>query len=237
MKRLYRHSVINCKQSFIQYRRRKLLRVERGSELDSDNYSSYTVKFFDGVVKTINPTKVKPYKLENVKAQERDITQGEQSNGKGEAKVNGKAESYKSKKGSSDLEEEESRKDEEEKTRNGNIENSGQNGNLNGEEGETGAGELGQEGVGEQTEKPQVKKDGLAVQAERKDRQAVQAEREDGKVVQAEREDGKVVQTEREDVNVGGECVMSSNQRQEEKERDVSGQSSPLNWYRPSEES
>ncbi|KAK6303902.1 hypothetical protein J4Q44_G00263560 [Coregonus suidteri] len=73
----------------------KVLEVKRDA--------SYTVKFFDGVVKTFKPTKVKPYKLENVKARERDITQTEQSNGKDEAKVNGKAESDKSKKGSSDL--------------------------------------------------------------------------------------------------------------------------------------
>ncbi|CAB1335985.1 unnamed protein product [Coregonus sp. 'balchen'] len=139
----------------------------------------------------------------NVKARERDITQTEQSNGKDEAKVNGKAEKREG-------EEEESRKDEEEKTLNGNVETSGQNGNLNGEEGETGAGERGQEGVGEQTEEPQAKEDG----------QVVQTEREDGQVVQTKREDGQVVQTKRDDVNVGGERVMSRNQKQEEKKED-----------------
>ncbi|XP_071021293.1 PHD finger protein 20b isoform X3 [Oncorhynchus clarkii lewisi] len=100
--------------------------------------ASYTVKFFDGVVKTLKQNKVKPYKKENGKARERDRTQSEQSSGKEE---NGKALSDESKSSSSDLdgesngEEKERREDGEEKTLNGNFETCGQKGSLNGEKG------------------------------------------------------------------------------------------------------
>ncbi|CDQ68232.1 unnamed protein product [Oncorhynchus mykiss] len=100
--------------------------------------ASYTVKFFDGVVKTLKQNKVKPYKKESGKARERDRTQSEQSSGKEE---NGKALSDESKSGSSDLdgesngEEKERREDGEEKTLNGNFETCGQKGSLNREKG------------------------------------------------------------------------------------------------------
>ncbi|XP_014001369.2 PHD finger protein 20b [Salmo salar] len=131
----------------------KVLEVKRDA--------SYTVKFFDGVVKTLKPTKVKPYKKENGKARERDSTQSEQSSGKEE---NGKALSDESKSGSSDLdgEEKERREDGEEKTLNGNFETCGQKGNLNGEEGEKGAG-------GGKREGPQAKENGQVVQTKKED--------------------------------------------------------------------
>ncbi|XP_041702201.2 PHD finger protein 20 isoform X1 [Coregonus clupeaformis] len=180
----------------------KVLEVKRDA--------SYTVKFFDGVVKTLKPTKVKPYKKENGKARERDRTQSEQSGGKDKAKENGKAVSDESKNGSSDLdgerngEEEERREDGEEKTLNGNVETSGQKGNLNGEEGEKGAG-------GGQREEPQAK--------------------ENGQVVQTKREEVNVE---------GERVMRSTQQQGEKKEEGASGQSPQLprgNRYRPSEES
>ncbi|CAB1329683.1 unnamed protein product [Coregonus sp. 'balchen'] len=180
----------------------KVLEVKRDA--------SYTVKFFDGVVKTLKPTKVKPYKKENGKARERDRTQSEQSGGKDKAKENGKAVSDESKNCSSDLdgerngEEEERREDGEEKTLNGNVETSGQKGNLNREEGEKGAG-------GGQREEPQAK--------------------ENGQVVQTKREEVNVE---------GERVMRSTQQQGEKKEEGASGQSPQLprgNRYRPSEES
>ncbi|KAL1021179.1 hypothetical protein UPYG_G00009830 [Umbra pygmaea] len=53
--------------------------------------ASYTVKFFDGVVKTVKPTKIKPYKAENGTARERDRTRSEHNNRKQKSKENGKA--------------------------------------------------------------------------------------------------------------------------------------------------
>ncbi|XP_064779033.1 PHD finger protein 20-like isoform X3 [Oncorhynchus masou masou] len=132
----------------------KVLEVKRDA--------SYTVKFFDGVVKTLKPNKVKPYKKENGKARERDRTQREQSSRKEE---NGKALSDESKSGSSDLdgesngEEKERREDGEEKTLNGNFETCGQKGSLNGEKG-AGGGER---------EEPQTKENGQVVQTKSED--------------------------------------------------------------------
>ncbi|XP_020361937.1 PHD finger protein 20b isoform X3 [Oncorhynchus kisutch] len=128
----------------------KVLEVKRDA--------SYTVKFFDGVVKTLKPNKVKPYKKENGKARERDRTQREQSSGKEE---NGKALSDESKSGSSDLdgEEKERREDGEEKTLNGNFETCGQKGSLNGEKGAGGG----------KREEPQTKENGQVVQTKSED--------------------------------------------------------------------
>uniref|UniRef100_A0A674EIW9 PHD finger protein 20, b n=1 Tax=Salmo trutta TaxID=8032 RepID=A0A674EIW9_SALTR len=124
----------------------KVLEVKRDA--------SYTVKFFDGVVKTLKATKVKPYKKE----------------------VRAPCDCYfmsqflsdESKSGSSDLdgesngEEKERREDGEEKTLNGNFETCGQKGNLNGEEGEKGAG-------GGKREGPQAKENGQVVQTKKED--------------------------------------------------------------------
>ncbi|XP_035617611.1 PHD finger protein 20 isoform X1 [Oncorhynchus keta] len=132
----------------------KVLEVKRDA--------SYTVKFFDGVVKTLKPNKVKPYKKENGKARERDRSQREQSSGKEE---NGKALSDESKSGSSDLdgesngEEKERREDGEEKTLNGNFETCGQKGSLNGEKGAGGG----------KREEPQTKENGQVVQTKSED--------------------------------------------------------------------
>uniref|UniRef100_A0A674EIU7 PHD finger protein 20, b n=1 Tax=Salmo trutta TaxID=8032 RepID=A0A674EIU7_SALTR len=177
----------------------KVLEVKRDA--------SYTVKFFDGVVKTLKATKVKPYKKENGKARERDRTQSEQSSGKEE---NGKVLSDESKSGSSDLdgesngEEKERREDGEEKTLNGNFETCGQKGNLNGEEGEKGAG-------GGKREGPQAKENGQVVQTKKED---VNVEGE--RVMRSTKQQGKTKE----------ECASGQSPQQPRGNR-----------YRPSEES
>ncbi|XP_034151729.1 PHD finger protein 20b [Esox lucius] len=132
--------------------------------LDVRRDASYTVKFFDGVVKTVKPTKIKPYRAENGKARER--TRREQNNGKHKPKEYKKDETNECKKRSTDLNGETNRegeikKEDQEKTVNSNVETIDKNRNMNGEEVKMEAG-----GGKKET---QANEDGQAVQTNRED--------------------------------------------------------------------
>uniref|UniRef100_A0AAY5KGE7 C2H2-type domain-containing protein n=1 Tax=Esox lucius TaxID=8010 RepID=A0AAY5KGE7_ESOLU len=189
--------------------------------LDVRRDASYTVKFFDGVVKTVKPTKIKPYRAEvstpipllvhrqrmvdwNGKARER--TRREQNNGKHKPKEYKKDETNECKKRSTDLNGETNRegeikKEDQEKTVNSNVETIDKNRNMNGEE--------------------------------------VKMEAGGGKKETQANEDGQAVQTNREDVSLNVERLSSTQKPEEKKQDDVSGQNPQVprrNRYRASED-